>query len=365
LYKVILLLTAILIVAGTSIGCQKSGLSEEEIRDIVQAELANLAGRTAMCYIAASNAPDVIKAQADYICDGTADEVQIQAAIDDLPYTGGKIHLSVGDFSISSTITPAYGLVLEGEGCHVTDMTLANGANCDMIADTSSFTRNKLWFTVRDLCMDGNKSNNSNGNGINLQPSGEGHYWDAEFIRVFIHKFAEDGFITNDCHGYMISHSPVEFNDGKGIVFDGGSNGVIESCTVLGNNDTNLDVEGSTSVYIIGNRINTSTSSYNIHAGKSTHIIGNDISFANSHGVYVNSYCTIENNRFVQNGGSGVAVDGGDYITVIGNTFLENTHYGVDVDGADGSIVIGNVIQNNVAGEVNAQADTICEFNSG
>lgn len=53
--------------------------------------------------VAANNASDKEKALADYLCDGTNDEVQIQAAIDAanaLP-NGGRVQLSTGDFSLS------------------------------------------------------------------------------------------------------------------------------------------------------------------------------------------------------------------------------------------------------------------------
>ena len=53
-----------------------------------------LAIRTATLVVAASDSSDKSKAQADYICDGTADNVQIQAAIDALPAGGGVDHLS-------------------------------------------------------------------------------------------------------------------------------------------------------------------------------------------------------------------------------------------------------------------------------
>lgn len=48
--------------------------------------------------VAASNASDSSKGRADYICDGVNDEVQIQAAIDALPASGGKIVFSEGTF---------------------------------------------------------------------------------------------------------------------------------------------------------------------------------------------------------------------------------------------------------------------------
>ena len=53
-------------------------------------------------FVAASNAPAWQKTGADYVCDGTNDEVQIQAAIDALSNTGGRIRLSAGTFYIDA-----------------------------------------------------------------------------------------------------------------------------------------------------------------------------------------------------------------------------------------------------------------------
>lgn len=53
-------------------------------------------------FVAASNAPDWQKQGADFICDGTNDEVEIQAAINMLYNTGGRIRLSNGTFYIDS-----------------------------------------------------------------------------------------------------------------------------------------------------------------------------------------------------------------------------------------------------------------------
>jgi len=53
-------------------------------------------------FVAASDAPSWQKAGADYICDGTNDEVEIQNAINFLQNTGGRIRLSAGNFYIDS-----------------------------------------------------------------------------------------------------------------------------------------------------------------------------------------------------------------------------------------------------------------------
>lgn len=65
--------------------------------------------------VAANDAPAWQKAGADYVCDGTNDEVEIQAAVDKIANTGGRIRLSAGTFWIDSwqhtrnTYASAYG----------------------------------------------------------------------------------------------------------------------------------------------------------------------------------------------------------------------------------------------------------------
>jgi hypothetical protein len=54
--------------------------------------------------VAASNAPDRIKARADYVCDGTADEAQINDAVAAISLFGGRVRLTEGWFTIDSDI---------------------------------------------------------------------------------------------------------------------------------------------------------------------------------------------------------------------------------------------------------------------
>lgn len=63
--------------------------------------------RSATIVIAASNSSEKSKAQADYVCDGINDEVEIQAAINSLSPLGGTIKLSEGKFVIHPG-TPVY-----------------------------------------------------------------------------------------------------------------------------------------------------------------------------------------------------------------------------------------------------------------
>ncbi len=56
------------------------------------------------------------EADCDYLCDGVDDQVEIQAAIDALPETGGKILVLSGEYSLSSYLNLKSNLDLEGNG---------------------------------------------------------------------------------------------------------------------------------------------------------------------------------------------------------------------------------------------------------
>lgn len=65
------------------------------------------AHRGATFVVAASDAPIDSRQFADYVCDGAADDVQIQAAVDALPAAGGSVLLSEGTFALDAQITRA------------------------------------------------------------------------------------------------------------------------------------------------------------------------------------------------------------------------------------------------------------------
>lgn len=53
----------------------------------------------------------------DYICDGTDDHVQIQAAIDSLGTDGGRVLIRKGNYQIGTTLTiDTSDIIIQGEG---------------------------------------------------------------------------------------------------------------------------------------------------------------------------------------------------------------------------------------------------------
>lgn len=115
------------------------------------------------------------KASADYVCDGTDDQVQIQAAIDALPANGGDVLLLEGTYNVNKTADrakwggTAYGSIwitaskvrLRGVG-YGSRLVLGNAQNCAVVHILGD---NLYGVSVEDLYINGNHSNNSNSTG--------------------------------------------------------------------------------------------------------------------------------------------------------------------------------------------------------
>lgn len=97
---------------------------------------------------------------ADYVCDGTADNVEIQAAIDAVnALGGGTVLVRKGSYSISSSITLKNNVALLGEN-RDTVLTLANAANTNLITSATGGLTN---VSIRGFTFDGNRTNQTGG----------------------------------------------------------------------------------------------------------------------------------------------------------------------------------------------------------
>ncbi len=140
-------------------------------------------------YVASSTAPANEKAKANWVADGIADDVQIQAAIDALPAAGGVVSLSTGYFNITNTITlPATPKAVElaGQGI-ATVIYVSNGSDCNAVV----ISENASKCVIRDLRLIGNKANNASGNGIIVY----GYSWMPRLENLIIEDFKQDNLV--------------------------------------------------------------------------------------------------------------------------------------------------------------------------
>jgi hypothetical protein len=109
-------------------------------------------GGTATFMVAANDASDRVKNQADYVADSTADDVQIQAAIDALPAGSGKVVLSGWTFNVAAPIAMVSGLHLLG--MDTTTIKLTNTTNTNLI---EAISINRIMLS--DMILDRNRTN--------------------------------------------------------------------------------------------------------------------------------------------------------------------------------------------------------------
>jgi hypothetical protein len=125
--------------------------------------------------IAASNSSNAEKSQSDVVCDGTQDDVEIQAGLDSVSASsyGGVVKLLEGLYTTSAVINmPNTNYVtLEGMGPSSTTIKLAASANCAIIAKATPATT-KYRCRITRLGLDGNSANNPTGT-YGIDASGE------------------------------------------------------------------------------------------------------------------------------------------------------------------------------------------------
>jgi hypothetical protein len=107
--------------------------------------------------------------RSNYTCDGTADDVEINAAITAASAAGGgKVLLSEGTFTLAAAVQmrSKVDLVGQGWGSILSAVASLNG-NMVTLQNTSAGE-----FFIRSLAIDGNKASQASGGGINFDWSG-------------------------------------------------------------------------------------------------------------------------------------------------------------------------------------------------
>lgn len=224
----------------------------------VVARLNGLSNAPAI-YVAASNASAASKAWAaatgGYVCDGTADEEQILAAINALPAVGGKVLLSEGTFYIASLITVASskpGVTIEGQGW-ATELRLAANTTMFQIGDASALLYN---FRMAHLMLEGLKATYTTatndaievakvqravfehirikdfkGDGFSVGQEVSAYNYIFWILLNWIHGCGNDGMNISYAEGVRIIANSIQTPGRNGITFDGncGYNDVLDN----------------------------------------------------------------------------------------------------------------------------------------
>jgi len=289
--------------------------------------------------IAAADALQSIKDTADFVCDGTNDSVQFQAANDSFSNSHGRIVLSEGSFTLGSTeVNLASGVTLQGMGA---GSTYVNGTASTMMFDVASNS------SINDIYFD----QLTNGGGCVDIVGGQGS------------SIKNCQFENSDSTGFMVRHSAGGHLTIQGNFFDGNGDGITSS----GNggrliNITNNDFLATNrciyfpaadiySMHIIGNNFNSSEDwGVYIDASNGVIIANNDFASCGqtSNGaLWLNTALgTITGNKFDSTrNGPDVHINASRDVTVVGNTSETAFKDGLLLDASSTCVVADNVWQ--------------------
>lgn len=252
---------------------------------------------------------------ADFYCDGTDDEVQINYA---LALTDCEVKLLAGTYTIGASVTPDKDDVLSGEGMTNTIITTATD-NLDLLYISTTNV------TIKDLHIKGFKT----GTGSDLCVWSQ-IYDDITFINVKCSETMEEGFYFYRVDNIKMINC-VTSNVRTGVKF--------------------VECKDNS---IIGGELNSSTT-VNLYSIDSDNILvdGTKITHATQYGIRLTT-CNrwrIVNCLISKNAYSGIFFDATHNTTFANNDCSENTQNGVMVNGNSGAcsynIITGNVCNSN------------------
>jgi len=277
--------------------------------------------REATLTVSASNSRENY---ADYRCDGTADEVEIQAAIDALPATGGSVILLDGTFVLGAGITIASYKSLIGTGFG-TVLKIKDGLNVDIkvIDDADNPSVNII---VANMTLDGNKANNAAGaqQGLAVKAS----Y--SIFYNIYAKNFRNMGIGSFSLSQYLIiENCYAQSCDRLGIHLDVLFNSVIRNCFAWDNGESGIESgpardcrfegieswgNGFNGIAITGTQYRNVLINCNCHGNGYHGIINTD----GDNLIIANCICW-DNSQDTANTYDGIFVDNQNYSLLIGN----------------------------------------------
>lgn len=236
------------------------------VKDYVDDEIAALpVGTTAFVTVGASDA--------DYITDGTADDVQVQEAVDDvIAAGGGTVFVKAGTYTFDTeVIILGSNILIRGAGWEATTFTLANEVNREIFcvgngnADGDG-PRDGLGVVVcnnvsfSDFALDGNKSQQTatdpdytsgTRNLIRYRSDAQTSYG-GSIIGVYAHNGKQNGLSNESHRDLTISNCRSEDNDFFGIWIESGGRTTINSLFTRNNSGFGIKIFGGGMVNISG-----------------------------------------------------------------------------------------------------------------
>lgn len=347
-------------------------------------------GRSVTLLVAASDATAIELAQADYVCDGTADDVQIQAALDALPATGGTVALSSGTFTLAAsvnltdfdhlklgatTITGAIDNLLyieDASGVSITginpDVSIINQTGVtgqDAVVWNITGTNVETHASMENVKVIGNASS---GDGIRFDQGAASGAWDR--VRL-INVYSRD----HGANGLEINPTMVDFTARNCWFRNNGENGVeltstasitwttvtFDKCYFMGNTEHSiLNTDGGASAGLL----TVTNSIFELDTLDAVSLESVSLFFAGNHmegatgnsQLYLNNINGLITGNRISTAAIGIELASASCaLSIVGNNITGMTSTGIDFGSSTGYVtVIGNYLASNGADYANS-----------
>ena len=299
------------------------------------------AGKRTCRFVVGTSTAGWTKKDCDYLCDGTDDQVEIQAAINALPSTGGEVVVLDGTYNITASINVnKNNVTLRGNGNATVLKRMWSGSNHSGVIQVSS-----SYCHIENFYINGNKENynSSNNTGIYINSDNNtitGNTCNNNNTGIYINSDSSNNTITRNTSN----------NNSIGIYIYNSSNNTITGNT--GNdNSTGIYIDSDNNT-ITGNTCNNNNTGIYINSDSSNNTITGNTSNNNSIGIYIynSSDNTITGNTCNNNSNTGIYIyNSSDNNTITGNTCNNNNNYGIYISSSNNTIT-GNTCNNNNTG---------------
>ena len=261
----------------------------------------------------------------DYNCDGTDDDVEIQAAVDSLPAGGGCVYIKEGVYNLDATIIlPIDNISIKGCG----RSTQINGSGIPFIPLFTAPVINCVnhnGITIEDVLIIGNPAHPFN-HGILFTST-----TNSAIRNCWIEDCGEDGIRMSGTDS-IITGNYVSNSGQHGIHVAAPENIIIINNVSFNNGDRGINITG------IGNYV----------------IVSNNAVYGNRKGIDLFSLNSVivSNNLVYSNNELGIRIRTADYITVSNNYCYDSTEaflgYGIWIEAtSDYCNIEGNVLRGN------------------
>ena len=300
----------------------------------------NTAGDTSVV-VAASDSPAAEKAYADYVADGTSDEVEIQQAIDYVYANGGggTVYLLAGNFEVSTSTAPGIAInmatntQLIGQGVSTVIKLKDNNDLGDVVILRASSTPR---VAISSLKIDGNQANQSSSQtAVYLSDSSSSTISELEVVNVDNYgadvNNSTDVLVINNKHIYGIN------------VF------LSSRIRIKNNNIAGIDIDGSSDVEVASNNISENWDGIAAYNSSRLSIQNNTMWASADSALYFENitYSNVANN-VISNTGKGVTLTEESMYNVISSNQLSNLSAGIYFDAPYSYAPSHNIVSNNV-----------------